>query len=49
MSFEGPNRDYMGSLARLFEGVQVLGKSFSSISSYVFAWMCNVIADFLDF
>lgn len=25
--FEGPNRDYMGSLARLFDGVQILGKS----------------------
>lgn len=25
--FEGPNKDYMGSLARLFDGVQVLGKS----------------------
>jgi hypothetical protein len=24
--FEGPNREYMGSLARLFEGVQVLGE-----------------------
>jgi hypothetical protein len=28
--FEGPNREYMGSLARLFEGVQVLGKLISS-------------------
>ena len=26
LAFEGPNREYMGSLARLFEGVQVLGK-----------------------
>lgn len=25
--FEGPNKEYMGSLARLFDGVQVLGKS----------------------
>lgn len=25
--FEGPNKDYMSSLARLFEGVQVLGTS----------------------
>jgi hypothetical protein len=25
--FEGPNKDYMGSLARLFDGVQILGKS----------------------
>jgi hypothetical protein len=28
--FEGPNREYMGSLARLFEGVQVLGKRIPS-------------------
>lgn len=28
--FEGPNKDYMGSLARLFDGVQVLGKSAKS-------------------
>lgn len=27
LAFEGPNRDYMGSLARLFDGVQILGKS----------------------
>jgi hypothetical protein len=27
MSFEGPQKEYMGSLARLFEGAQVLGKS----------------------
>jgi len=27
MAFEGPQKDYMGSLARLFEAVQVLGKS----------------------
>lgn len=27
LTFDGPNRDYMGSLARLFEGAQVLGKS----------------------
>jgi len=27
MAFEGPQKEYMGSLARLFEGVQVLGKS----------------------
>ena len=26
LSFEGPNGEYMGSLARLFEGVQVLGE-----------------------
>lgn len=26
LTFDGPNRDYMGSLARLFEGAQVLGK-----------------------
>ena len=26
LAFEGPNREYMGSLSRLFEGVQVLGK-----------------------
>ena len=26
LAFEGPNREYMGSLARLFESVQVLGK-----------------------
>jgi len=26
-TFEGPNQNYMGSLARLFEAVQVLGKS----------------------
>lgn len=25
LAFEGPNREYMGSLARLFDGVQVLG------------------------
>lgn len=33
--FDGPNREYMGSLARLVEGVQVLGKvhSFSPASS----------------
>ena len=27
LTFEGPNREYMGSLARLFDGVQVLGRS----------------------
>ena len=27
MTFKGPQKEYMGSLARLFEGVQVLGKS----------------------
>jgi len=26
LTFEGPNKEYMGSLARLFEGAQVLGK-----------------------
>jgi len=26
LAFEGPQREYMGSLARLFEGAQVLGK-----------------------
>lgn len=26
LSFEGPNKEYMASLARLFEGAQVLGK-----------------------
>lgn len=26
LTFEGPQKEYMGSLARLFEGVQVLGK-----------------------
>lgn len=31
--FEGPNKEYMGSLARLFDGVQVLGKSSSPSSS----------------
>lgn len=33
MSFDGPNQEYMGSLARLFDGVQVLGKSSSYSSS----------------
>lgn len=27
LTFEGPQKEYMGSLARLFEGAQVLGKS----------------------
>lgn len=26
LTFEGPNREYMGSLVRLFEGVSILGK-----------------------
>lgn len=26
LAFEGPNREYMGSLVRLFEGAQILGK-----------------------
>lgn len=30
LTFEGPQRDYMGSLVRLFEGAQVLGKSHRS-------------------
>lgn len=30
--FEGPNREYMGSLARLFDGVQILGKSQTACS-----------------
>ena len=32
--FEGPNREYMGSLARLFEGVQVLGKLIPGYSRF---------------
>jgi hypothetical protein len=32
LMFDGPNREYMGSLARLFDGVQVLGKSASTVS-----------------
>jgi hypothetical protein len=31
LTFDGPNREYMGSLARLFESVQVLGKSSISL------------------
>jgi hypothetical protein len=31
--FEGPNKEYMGSLARLFDGVQVLGKSSNPFSA----------------
>ena len=27
LAFDGPQKEYMGSLARLFEGAQVLGKS----------------------
>lgn len=30
MAFEGPYQEYMGSLARLFDGVQILGKSLLS-------------------
>lgn len=28
MTFDGPNKEYMSSLARLFDGAQVLGKSY---------------------
>ena len=31
LMFEGPNREYMGSLARLFEGAQILGESHSRV------------------
>ncbi len=33
LTFEGPNREYMGSLARLFEGVQILGMFQTQLAS----------------
>ena len=31
LSFDGPHKEYMGSLARLFEGVQALGKFYKTL------------------
>jgi hypothetical protein len=48
MTFDGPHREYMGSLARLFEGVQVLGKSpvllptLRDVTAYVLQLHANV-------
>lgn len=33
--FEGPNKEYMGSLARLFDGVQVLGKLQKPFTAFI--------------
>ena len=45
MTFDGPQKEYMGSLARLVQGVGILGKSFSFLfQSQKFAIYARVLA-----
>jgi hypothetical protein len=46
MNFEGPNAGYMGSLARLFDAVQILGELFFIFAfslAYALQWFTNCI------